>query len=52
MSRRARLTLALVAVLFLLAAMLLLFYSLSPLPVENLQATLVPTLMIPPQVAP
>jgi hypothetical protein len=52
LSRRARLTLALVAALFLLAATLLLVYSLSPSPVDSLQATLVPTLMTPPQVAP
>jgi len=52
LSRRARLTLAIVAALLLLAAILLLVYSLGPSPVDNLQATLVPTLMTPPQVAP
>jgi hypothetical protein len=52
LSRHARFILAILAVLLLLAAIFLFIYSLGPSPVDSLQATLVPTLMTPPQVAP
>lgn len=52
MSRRTQLTLVLVAALLLLAATVLLAYSLAPQPVENLQSTLIPTMLTHPQVVP
>jgi hypothetical protein len=48
MSRRARLILVLVGLLLVMAAMALLAYALRPLPVESVQATLIPTLLTPP----
>jgi hypothetical protein len=52
LSRHTRFILAILAVLLLLAAILLLVYSLGPTPVDSLLATVVPTLMTPPQVTP
>jgi hypothetical protein len=51
-TRRARMILVCIGLLLVLAALALLIYSLAPLPVENLQATLAPTLFSPPQGAP
>ena len=48
MSQRARLILALIGLLLVMAAVVLLAYALRPLPVESLQATLVPTFLTPP----
>jgi hypothetical protein len=45
MSRRARLVLGLIAILLLLAGVVILWYSLSPIPALSIQATVDPTFM-------